>query len=99
EFHGTLIDTGVVRIADREPEDPRDVPPAVAAILEFERGYRRDLPLSPPAPVRAAIAWSALAFHRACRFLVNRGADERTVRAGLARPPELPRDAATAYSV
>jgi hypothetical protein len=93
-----LLETGRVRVAAPTPIAAEDAAAADAALLAFERSYRRELPASAPRFSLPVARWSALVMLRVCQFLVYRDVDAEQVAAALAAPAPEPPGPAAHYS-
>lgn len=74
-------------------------PDAAEILRTWETREREELAGEAPAHLPAASGWAAAMLYHACQFLVDREADEATVRRVLAEPCPAPRGPAVEYSV
>ena len=86
-FVHSLLETGRVRVP-ADPEPPRDISEAVAAL---DAAARPEMAYSPPALSAAAAGWALTLIYRAAQALVFREIEADVVRHALFRPcPEPP---------
>jgi hypothetical protein len=93
-----LLESGRVRVSEPTLISAADESAADAALLAFERSYRRELPGGAPRFSLPVARWSAVVMLRICQFLVYRDVDEAAVSQALATPAPEPASPASHYS-
>jgi hypothetical protein len=93
-FVQSLLETGRVKVPPDETL-PADLDEAVALL---DASARPELAHDPPPLSRQAAAWALTVLYRACRALVFREIDAKTVAQHLSRPCPLPPSPSVCYS-
>lgn len=94
-----LLEEGRVRLSAADAFSAEDLHRAEDVLRTFERGYRRDMPCTPPAFSMPAVLWAAEMFYRACQCLAFREIDAAEMIDMLSHQLSGETGAAAHYSV